>query len=217
MPTLIAVLSALLLLSILLFRHIFQNQTTWEDWQALGFQGFADLAARLNHDNNQQKIIDALDYLPEQPLQTLALCLENQSDIGTALAEKIAQQATKRLQLGQDVTATLLLRAISSANAQGITKQLLSDQLTSDLAKNADWYVAVAGRCWTQLEDETLLNRYFEALANNHTSLFPQLFADLVAIPALRDKVLKQLRLTARSPALSQAIGLLFSGLKENT
>ncbi|TEW44305.1 DUF3549 family protein [Psychromonas algicola] len=195
----------------------FSSSDDWDEWQTLGFQGFADLAARLNHDNNQQKIIDALDYLPEQPLQTLALCLENQSDIGTALAEKIAQQATKRLQLGQEVTATLLLRSISSANAQGITKQLLSEQLASNLAKNADWYVAVAGRCWTQLEDETLLNRYFEALANNHLTLFPQLFADLVAIPALRDKVLKQLRLTARSPALSEAIGLLFSGLKENT
>jgi len=195
----------------------FSSPDDWDEWQTLGFQGFADLAARLNHDNNQQKIIDALDYLPEQPLQTLSLCLENQSDIGTALAEKIAQQATKRLQLGQEVTATLLLRSISSANAQGITKQLLSEQLASNLAKNADWYVAVAGRCWTQLEDETLLNRYFEALANNHLTLFPQLFADLVAIPALRDKVLKQLRLTARSPALSEAIGLLFSGLKENT
>jgi len=195
----------------------FSGSDDWDEWQTLGFQGFADLAARLNHDNNQQKIIDALDYLPEQPIQTLALCLENQSDIGTELAEKIAQQAIKRQQLGQDVTATLLLRAISSANAQGITKQLLSAQLASNLVKDADWYVAVAGRCWTQLEDETLLNRYFEALANNHLTLFPQLFADLVAIPSLRDKVLKQLRLTARSPALSEAIGLLFSGLKENT
>ena len=195
----------------------FSNTSTWDDWHVLGFQGFADLAARLNHDNNQQKIIDALEFLPEQPLQTLALCLENQSDIGAALAEKIAQQAAKRLQLGQDITATLLLRAIASANAKGITKQLLSDQLSSDLIKSADWYVAVAGRCWTHLEDETLLNRYFEALANNHLTLFPQLFADLVAIPTLRDKVLKQLRLTARSPALSQAIGLLFTGLKENT
>tara|TARA_R110001592_G_scaffold13583_2_gene62066 strand:+ start:1040 stop:2080 length:1041 start_codon:yes stop_codon:yes gene_type:complete len=195
----------------------FAGENGWHDWQALGFQGFADLAARLNHNNNQQKIINALDFLPEQPLQTLSLCLENQTDISTELAEKIIQQATKRLQLGQETTAILLLRSIASANAQGITKQLLTEQLSSTLAHQADWYITIAGRCWAQLEDETLLNRYFEALANHQQALFPQLFADLVAIPALRDKVLKQLRLTARSPALSQAIGLLFSGLKENT
>ena len=194
----------------------FSGQHDWQDWQALGLQGFADLGARLTHDNNQQKIIDALEFLPEQPLQTLALCLENQQDISQALAEKIALQATKRLQLGQDANATLLLRAIASTKAQSITKQLLSDQLSSTLVNQPDWYVAVAGRCWTQLEDETLLNRYFETLANHHLTLFPQLFSDLVAIPSLRDKVLKQLRLTARSPALSEAIGLLFSGVKGN-
>ena len=193
------------------------GEGNWDEWQELGFQGFADLAARLNHDNNQQRIIDALDLLPEQPLQTLALCLENQTEIGVTLAEKIAQQSVKRLQLGQETSAILLLRAISKTKAQGITKQLLSDQLSSNLIHKADWYIAIAGRCWTQLEDETLLNRYFEALANHQLTLFPQLFADLVAIPSLRDKVLKQLRLTARSPALSQAIGLLFSGVKKAT
>jgi len=36
-----------------------------------------------------------------------------------------------------------------------------------------------------------------------------------VAIPTLREKVLKQLRLTARSPALSKAIGLLFSAVPQ--
>ena len=198
-------------------QHYLLAETEWDKWQELGFQGFADLAARLNHDNNQQKIIDALDLLPEQPLQTLALCLENQTELGSLLTEKIALQSTKRLQLGQEASAILLLRAISKSKAQGITKQLLLDQLSSELVHNEDWYVAIAGRCWAHLEDETLLNRYFEALANHHLTLFPQLFTDLVAIPSLRDKVLKQLRLTARSPALSQAIGLLFSAVKEKT
>ncbi|TEW54425.1 DUF3549 family protein [Psychromonas sp. RZ22] len=195
----------------------FSGENDWENWQTLGLQGFADLAARLHYDNNQQKIINALEHLPEQPLQTLSLCLENQADMSTELAEKIARQSKKRLQRGQETTAILLLRAIASANAQGITKQLLNEQFSSDLIYQADWYITIAGRCWKQLEDDTLLNRYFEALATHHQSLFPQLFADLVAIPCLRNKVLSQLRLTARSPALSQAIGLLFSGLKENT
>lgn len=195
----------------------FSGKKNWQDWQLLGLQGFADLAVRLNHDNNQQTIINALDSLPEQPLQTLSLCLENQTNMSDELAFSIAEQARKRLLLGQEDTALMLLRALACVADKSITKQLINDQFSSPLVYQATWYVTLAGRCWTQLEDETLLNRYFEALANHHMSLFPQLFADLVAIPALRDKVLKQLRLTARSPALSKAIGLLFSGIKANT
>jgi len=192
--------------------HYFSGESSWSEWQELGIQGIADVAARLNYDNNQQMLIDALPHLPQQPLQSLALCLEHQHDISSALATAIAKQAETELQANQQDNAILLLRALSSAPAVGITKALLEQQFNSELVRNEHWYVCIAGRCWSQLEDETLLNRFFEALASHHMQLFPQLFADLVAIPALREKVLKQLRLTARSPALSQAIGLLFSG-----
>lgn len=192
----------------------FSGKTQWNEWQELGIQGIADVSARLNYDDNQQVLINALPHLPQQPLQSLALCLEHQHDINTALAEAIAKQAEVELQANHQESAILLLRALSSAPAVGITKSLFEQQFNSDLIHNAHWYVCIAGRCWSLLEDETLLNRFFEALANHHNALFPQLFSDLVAIPALREKVLKQLRLTARSPALSQAIGLLFSGVQ---
>ena len=190
----------------------FSGNTHWNEWQELGIQGIADVAARLNYDDNQQMLINALPHLPQQPLQSLALCLEHQHDINTALATAIAKQAEKELQSNQPDNAILLLRALSSAPAVGISKALLEQQFNSDLVHNEHWYVCIAGRCWSALEDETILNRFFEALANNQPALFPQLFVDLVAIPALREKVLKQLRLTARSPALSRAIGVLFSG-----
>lgn len=189
----------------------FSAKTHWNEWQELGIQGIADLCARLNYDDNQQTIINALPHLPQQPLQSLAHCLEHQHDINSTLALAIAKQAALELQANHQENAILLLRALSSAPAIGITKALLEEQFNSVLIHNKHWYVSIAGRCWLLLEDETLLNRFFEALANHHPSLFAQLFVDLVAIPALREKVLKQLRLTARSPALSQAIGLLFS------
>lgn len=192
--------------------HYFSGKAQWNEWQELGIQGIADLAARLNYDDNQQSLINALPHLPQQPLQSLALCLEHQHDINSALATAIAQQAEIELQASHQENAILLLRALSSAPAIGITKALLEQQFSSELVHNEHWYVCITGRCWSLLEDETLLNRFFEALANHHPALFPQLFVDLVAIPALREKVLKQLRLTARSPALSQAIGLLFAG-----
>jgi len=190
----------------------FSGQTRWSEWQELGIQGIADLAARLNYDDNQQTLINALPHLPQQPLQSLSLCLEHQHDINSGLAAAIAKQAEAELKANHQENAILLLRALSSAPAVGISKALLEQQFNSALIHNQHWYVCIAGRCWSMLEDETLLNRFFEALANHHPSLFPQLFVDLVAIPTLREKVLKQLRLTARSPALSKAIGLLFSG-----
>lgn len=197
-------------------QYYFKGQHDWLQWQTLGFQGFADIAARLSHEDNQLHILNALNSLPEQPLQTLALCLENQTDISKELTEQLALQSTKRLKSNQ-TTAILLLRAIASADEQAVTKQLLNEQFSTDLIHQADWYITIAGRCWAQLKDETLLNRYFEALATHQQTLFPQLFADLVAIPALRENVLKQLRLTARSPALSKAIGLLFSAVNKST
>jgi hypothetical protein len=193
----------------------FSGKQHWNDWQALGMQGIADIAARLNSDNNQQSIINALSHLPQQPLQTLALCLEHQT-ITTELATAIAEQAKIELHADRQDNAILLLRALASSPAVDVTKGLLEKQFSSALIYNEHWYIAIAGRLWSLLEDETLLNRFFESLANHHAALFSPLFSDLVAIPALRDKVLKQLRLSARSPALSEAIGLLFSGTKQS-
>jgi len=196
--------------------NYFSGQMDWDEWQTLGIQGIADLAARLDHDDNQQHIINALPNLPTQPLHSLALCLENQTKINTELANEIAKKANIELQKNNQETAILLLRALSSAPAEGITKALVEQQFSSDLIYNEYWYISIAGRLWHLLEDETLLNRFFESLANHHQSLFSELFIDLVAIPSLREKVLKQLRLTVRSPALSQAIGTLFSGVKND-
>lgn len=192
----------------------FSGATSWDEWPVLGIQGIADLAARLTYDNNQQNLINALPHLPQQPLQSLALCLENQQQISTDLATAIAKQADLELDNNNQDNAILLLRALASAPAVGISKALLEKQFSSELIYNEHWYVSIAGRLWRLLEDETLLNRFFETLANHHAALFPQLFIDLVAIPTLREKVLKQLRLSARSPALSAAIGVLFSGVK---
>jgi len=194
----------------------FSGSTNWNEWQELGIQGIADLTARLDHDNNQQNLINALPHLPQQPLQSLALCLEHQDKINPNLCRAIAEQARLELQANHQENAILLLRALASSPETGFTKKLIEEQFSSGLIHNIHWYVSIAGRLWTVLEDETLLNRFLESLANNQAALFPQLFADIVAIPALRDKVLAQIRLPARSPALSQAIGKLFSGVQNS-
>lgn len=194
--------------------NYFSGTTNWNEWQNLGLQGFADLTTRLSYDNNQQYLINALPLLPQQPLQSLVLCLEHQL-ISADLANILSQQAELALQRADEKKAILLLRSLAGYPAVDIIKSLLEKQFDSNLIHNANWYITIAGRLWQILADETLLNRFIEALANHQTSLFTPLFSDLVAIPLLRDKVLKQLRLPARSPALSQAIGSLFANTKK--
>ena len=195
----------------------FSGKTTWDSWSKLGFQGISDIANRLDRDNNQISLIRAIPQLPEEPLKSLAICLEHSNDLNPALTAVIATQAVTELEKGNQALAILLLRAISGSKSTGIVKSLIEQQLSSTLVYDPHWYISVAGRVWQQLEDETLLNKFLEALANNQSDLFADLFSDLVAIPSLRDNVLKQLRQPVRSPALSNAIGQLFSNVKSST
>lgn len=197
-------------------QHYFSGKASWDTWQIVGFQGVADICSRLDLDDNQQHLINALPYLPEQPLKILAICLEHTTNINAQFAEMIALQAKFSLENNQHETAILLLRAISSCSNIGIIKALIDQQFLSDLIFDPNWYIAIAGRLWKQLADETLLNRFLEALANHQPDLFSNLFSDLVAIPALREKLLKQLRIPVRSNALAKAIGILLSTLKSN-
>jgi len=195
-------------------QHYFSGKASWDTWQLVGFQGIADICSRLGSDDNQQNLIKALPYLPEQPLSNLAICLEHTSNINTQFATIIARQAKFSLENNHHESALLLLRAVGGSIHTEIIKSLIDEQFLSDLIFSPDWYISIAGRLWQQLADETLLNRFLEALANHQPNLFSALFSDLVAIPALREKVLKQLRIPDRSAALEKAIETLFSTLK---
>ncbi|AGH81844.1 hypothetical protein PCNPT3_09530 [Psychromonas sp. CNPT3] len=195
----------------------FSGNTHWDAWQTLGIQGIADICARLDDNTNQQHLIHALKHLPQQPLQSLALCLESQNNINTSLSEAIAEQAIIELKNDRQESAILLLRAISNSPAKGVFNALFDAQFQSTLIHNPHWYIGIVGRCWQHLDDDARLHQFFEALATHQASLFSALFSDLVSIPQLREKVLKQLRVSTRSEAFSLAIGHLFSNIKSST
>lgn len=197
-------------------QQYFSGQIAWDEWQHLGFQGISDIANRLDRDNNQTHLINAIPQLPEEVLKSLAVCLEHSNEMNSTLTGVIAKQAEVELNKGNQALATLLLRAISNSPSKGIVKSLIEQQLSSSLVYDPHWYISIAGRVWIQLEDEVLLNKFLEALANYQNDIFADLFSDLVAIPLLRDNVLKQLRKPVRSPALSTAIGRLFSTVKSS-
>ncbi len=190
----------------------FSGQLGWHNWQNIGLQGIADFSVRLDDKTNSQSLCNALPYLPQEPLTALCQCLEHQN-FPTQVSEALFKLAQELLAQEQLALSTLLIRALSSCQAVGLREQLLTEQQASLLYQDADWYVAIAGRCWSMLENESVLSDYLEGLAKlNNDTLFAQLYADLVAIPSLRHKLLAQLRNEHRSDILTQAIGRLFRG-----
>ncbi|MFO6422914.1 DUF3549 family protein [Motilimonas sp. KMU-193] len=187
----------------------FSGQLGWQQWQQLGMQGIADIAVRLKQDDNESHVINALNQLPEPPLSMLLECLEH-NDMTTRLAETLDEFARHNA-LSKPHLATLALRAMSSSKATGLRQALIKHQLTSPLNLDPQWFIAVAARCWQDLQAPELQQDYLEKLALvDNGQLFVQLFADLVAQPTLRASLLAAIRQPERSPAMSQAIGLLF-------
>ncbi|MDX2320292.1 MAG: DUF3549 family protein [Moritella sp.] len=192
-------------------QHYFANKQGLDQWQEVGVQGICDVAARLNRDNNAAHLAAALPQLPTEPLFSLCLALEHEA-LPTVLSEALATLISQEIALEKpdDVRLSMLIRALSSAPAQG-----LRTDLYPALFKHTDisqTIVALAGRCWHDFSDEVQLMAFFEAAVQQQQGeeLFVYLFSDLVAIPTLRDKVLTMLRNPNRSNKLGGAIGLLF-------
>jgi len=191
--------------------NYFANKLGFDQWQEVGVQGICDIAARLNRDDNATHLAAALPKLPTEPLYSLCLALEHEA-LPTILSEALAKLINQETALAKpdDVRLSMLLRALSSAPAQG-----LRTDLYPALFKHTDisqTIVAIAGRCWHDLDDEARLLAFFEAAVQQQQGeeLFIYLFSDLVAIPALRNKVLAMLRNPNRTNTLGSAIGLLF-------
>ncbi|GAM55729.1 hypothetical protein JCM19231_2331 [Vibrio ishigakensis] len=66
--------------------------------------------------------------------------------------------------------------------------------------------IAIAGRCWTPLQQQAIAEQFLIRLAEtNNQNLFNQLFADLVMLPKLRIIILPMLH-QAPSKALAEAL-----------
>jgi hypothetical protein len=84
-------------------------------------------------------------------------------------------------------------------------KQLNDQQLLND-----NGLITIAARNWIALKDDATRKDYLEALAKQPQHFFNQVFADIVAIPSLRQGLLSDLRHPERSVQLATAIGGLF-------
>lgn len=178
-----------------------------QEWQSLALQGLADLAASLDDPKTRQLFISQFTALHQQVQLTLLNSLENhQLDVG--LSEFVlAQMAAHPTQPAWQIAG---LRALSQSQADGLVADTLSKLLQGEQI-DSDLLITISGRHWHRLLPHDLLSPYINLVAEHTPDLFAPVFADLVRLPQLRTAMLAMLRSTDKSPALTQAIGRLFS------
>ncbi|MDQ1363674.1 MAG: hypothetical protein QG652_1536 [Pseudomonadota bacterium] len=191
-------------------RDYFAGISGYDQWAFVGFQGIADMAARLQQDNNEQLLASALPNLPAQPFEALCQCLEHEQ-IGDTLATALMQKL-EQLLAQNETDASLIsycLRALSGSNQ---LQQAVQTVLAHRSATHADVLAAIAGRGWIALSDEKQMLVYLENLAQcvQGQDFFTAVIADLVNIPGMQQPIHQSMRNPQRSAALARAIGGMF-------
>lgn len=194
-------------------RNYFAGGPGYDQWAFVGIQGIADVAARLEEDNNLELVLKALPELPAPALIALCGFLENEP-IPTALSEALQQRLGHALSAETvDINCVAaLLRAFSQSKGKGLREAAVQRALGSQLSHDINLLAAIAARNWEALTDDQLAHDYVEALAVNDLGqeAFTQIMADLLFIPGMRPSLLAQLRNPERSAALSNAVGAMF-------
>lgn len=195
-------------------RDYLDGKPGYDQWAFVGLQGLADVAARLEQDDNQQRVSRALPQLPAPALAALCGFLENEA-LGTALSEALLQRLQQELERAPaDINAVAaLLRAFAGSEARGLRDAAVAAALDSDHACDINLLAAIAARNWEALQQPALARAFVEALAANTLGqeAFTQVMADLLYIPGMRAPLLAELRNPERSEALSAAVGAMFN------
>ena len=195
-------------------RDYFAGGPGYEQWAFVGIQGIADVAARLDEQDNLEQVLKALPELPPPALIALCGFLENEV-IPTALAEALQRRLEVALneKTPDFQVIAALLRAFSQSKGKGLREAALQQALASQHKHDINILAAIAARNWEALTNEHLAHDYVEALAANNLGqdAFTQIMADLLYIPGMRPSLLAQLRNPERSQTLSKAVGAMFN------
>lgn len=184
-----------------------------QDWQQLGLQGLADVSARLSQDTELVRHLGQQFFALPEPVQNALLNQWQHQVLPHALNEQLLNAINTELerQTPDHERIALLLGATAASPSFSARAKKIASLLT--VAPSQALMLTLAARLWQELTDETLLLSYLERLANLHSEMFNGLFAELVTLPALRPLILTNLHNTELSPALTHAMGQLFSGL----
>lgn len=192
----------------------FSGQQGWEQWNFVGFQGIADLCERLDENDNEQLLINAVAHLPEQPLEAVCQCIENQV-ISYEISSALLNRCEAELNNASPSTSILahLLRAISLSKSLNIKNELIRNIMQSPLATDSDILSALAARCWEWLEQTEHASLYLDQLARAGQDTFNACMADLLFMPGMRDQLLSAVRAPERSTQLAEAFSNMLKGV----
>ncbi|MBB1270667.1 DUF3549 family protein [Shewanella sp. SR44-3] len=172
------------------------------NWEQLGLQGIADVCVRVKNLDHLNSLIACFDFAPLPVQAAICQCLEH-LPLEPSLAARVYQQFEQAL----DEHKASYLAALASNPSLSIKaiKHLSQGNLL-----DANHLITIAARNWLALQDPDCRTIFLEALALQEQGFFNQVFADIVAIPSLRQALLLELRNPERSDTLSIAIGGLF-------
>lgn len=176
------------------------------DWRALGLQGLADFAVRLDAESSRT-LAAHLDALPDEVLTSLCYCLEHVS-IADDLAVALRRRGEAVSRRGDIETFCACVRAMGGASSE-LAGRWFDRLLDDPHACGPDLLAAIAGRGWHHLEDAQRLPRFLERLAESPAADFTAMVRDLALIPRLRLPLL----MTLREAAPDSAIGRRLAGL----
>jgi hypothetical protein len=199
-------------------REYFAGELGWDQWSFVGYQGIADMAARLDQEDNETTLTGAIPLLPGQPFQALCHCLENEMisiELTAALLERVkAVLEENPADIGIPSAA---IRGCARSRSQTLQLELVRTILESEAGNHIEILAAISGRCWELLQQEELRLLFLERLAVNNAGqdAFNQCLSDLLFVPGMREPLLASVRNPNRSERLATAIGTLFQSFQQ--
>lgn len=188
-------------------KDYFGGKLGWEQWNFIGYQGIADLAARKSDPHICRLLSEAIEHLPDEPLHALCQCLENHQ-VGELLGNALQVRLARALSSESPSPALLaaLLRGLSRAEPERIG-EATREVLAHPAATNPEILAAVGGRAWEALLQKPVARAYLERLASEDVpqDVFNHCLGDLLRQPALQAQILAELRAEDRPEAVARA------------
>lgn len=188
-------------------RDYFSGKAGFDQWNFVGLQGIADVASRLDEDNNTTILAKAISQLPTIPFAALCSCLENM-EIDEILTAPIAERINTALDEADASVVAAGIRGLSSSTDSKAVISVLQATLARPVGQNVEVLAAIAGRCWHALQDDALRLAFLEALAANEAGqqAFDSILTDLLFMPELRQPLKADFGHPQRSKTLVHAI-----------
>ena len=197
-------------------RDYFAGKAGYDQWNFVGLQGIADVAARLDEENNVHTLVQAIPHLPITPFAALCSCLENVA-IDQDLTQVIATRISKALEDEDVMAITAGIRGLSHSTDRDTVIATIRSVLDHPAGHNVEVLAAIAARAWESLENPALRFSFLEALAlcDAGQRAFVNIMADLLFLPGLRQTIKEDLGNPKHSDRLVNAIGTFFESVQK--